>query len=202
MELQNLKLKKMPPPLPDPSMSLPLLVRADAGLKAKASRVEKEVLGLFDQFRSSLLRYLYSVGLRDHDAEEVIQEVFLALFQHLRLDRDRSNLRAWIFRVAYNLGLKRRSAARRTANLVDESVFREWIDPAPNPEQQVNAWQRRDKLMAVFEALPEQDRCCLHLRSEGLRYREIAEALGISLGSVAQSLARSLERLHRADGRL
>ena len=54
-------------------------------------------------------------------------------------------------------------------------------------------------LLAVVQALPEQDRRCLYLRAEGLRYRDITEVLGMSLGAVAQSLARSLERLHRAD---
>jgi RNA polymerase sigma-70 factor (ECF subfamily) len=148
-----------------------------------------------------LLRYLYSLGVREHDAEEVVQEVFLALFQHLRLGRARHSLRGWIFRVAHNLGLKRRGTAWRTINPEDESIFQRQIDPAPNPEQQLDAHQRRERLLAVFRALPEQDRCCLHLRSEGLRYRDIAETLGMSLGSVAQSLARSLEKLRRADGR-
>jgi RNA polymerase sigma-70 factor (ECF subfamily) len=49
--------------------------------------------------------------------------------------------------------------------------------------------------------LPEQDRCCLGLRAEGLRYREIAKVLGMSLGAVSVSLQRSLARLGRADGR-
>jgi len=51
--------------------------------------------------------------------------------------------------------------------------------------------------MAVVEALPEQDRRCLFLRAEGLRYREIAEILDMSLGGVSLSLARSLARLAR-----
>jgi DNA-directed RNA polymerase specialized sigma24 family protein len=38
------------------------------------------------------------------------------------------------------------------------------------------------------------------LRAEGLQYREISHALGISLGTVANALARSLARLHRAEG--
>jgi RNA polymerase sigma-70 factor (ECF subfamily) len=54
--------------------------------------------------------------------------------------------------------------------------------------------------MAVLHALPEQDQACLYLRAEGLRYREIADVLDISLGSVSISLTRSLARLHRADG--
>ena len=183
-------------------MRLPLLVRGANAESAKASTLQEEILALFEHSRAGLLRYLYSMGVRDHDAEEVIQEVFLALFRHLRLGRDQQNLRGWLFRVAHNLGLKHRNAARRTAYPADDSIFHRQIDPGPNPEQQVNARQRQGKLLAVFHALPEQDRCCLHLRSEGLRYREIAEALGISLGAVAQSLARSLDRLHRADGRL
>lgn len=191
----------MPPSVPDPVLTLPLIGRV-AATGLKNSSIEREVLGLFDRSRGSLLRYLYSIGLRGHEAEEIVQEVFLALFDHLRLGRDRRNLRGWMFRVAHNLGLKHRNAAQRMTNPEDESLFLAQIDPGPNPEQQLSARQRQARLLSVFHALPEQDRCCLHLRAEGLRYRAIAEALGISLGSVAQSLTRSLERLHRADGRL
>ena len=58
---------------------------------------------LFDQFRNPLLRYALSLGISVHDAEEVTQEVFLALFRRLQLGRPRKNLRGWIFRVAHNL---------------------------------------------------------------------------------------------------
>ncbi|MGE3179719.1 MAG: RNA polymerase sigma factor [Vicinamibacterales bacterium] len=50
-----------------------------------------------------------------------------------------------------------------------------------------------------MRALPDQDRRCLYLRAEGLRYREIARTLGISLGAVAKSVARGLARLTTAD---
>jgi RNA polymerase sigma-70 factor (ECF subfamily) len=53
--------------------------------------------------------------------------------------------------------------------------------------------------MATVRALPERDQHCLHLRAEGLRYREIAEILEMSLGAVSISLSRSLARLERAD---
>jgi RNA polymerase sigma-70 factor (ECF subfamily) len=183
-------------------MPLPLVVRSAATEPVKDCGLHAEVLSLFEHSRSGLLRYLYSMGLGEHDAEEVTQEVFLALFQRLRVGRAHPNTRGWIFRVAHNLGLKRRSAAWRTKNPEDDGIFRGQIDPAPNPEERLHARQRQEKLLAVFHALPEQYRCCLNLRSEGLRYREIAETLGISLGSVAHSLARSLEKLQRADERI
>ncbi|HXY79048.1 MAG TPA: sigma-70 family RNA polymerase sigma factor, partial [Candidatus Bathyarchaeia archaeon] len=74
-------------------------------------------------------------------------------------------------------------------------------DPAANPEERLLSTQRQQRLWAVMQALPEQDRWCVYLRAEGLRYREIADVIGISLGAVSNSLARSMERLMRADGR-
>ncbi len=169
-----------------------------AAQTSEASPLEREVAGLFDQLRAPVLRYLSSFGLNAQDAEEVVQEVFLALFLHLRQGKPRTNLQAWIFRVAHNLGLKRCQATRRAAESDIEGIAP--ADPSMNPEQEAVSRQRSLRLMAVVRALPEQDRRCLYLRAEGLRYREIVEVLGMSLGAVAQSLERSLARLHRADG--
>jgi RNA polymerase sigma-70 factor, ECF subfamily len=168
---------------------------------SKASEIECEVIGYFDQFRSPLLRYALSLGLSVHDGEEVIQEVFLALFRHLSLGKSRRNLRSWIFCVAHNLALKERQANRRSRDprTTEASVINEQLDPSPNPEEQALSTQRQTRLLAVLRAMPEQDQSCLRLRAEGLRYREIAQVLGMSLGSVSISLTRSLARLMRVD---
>jgi RNA polymerase sigma-70 factor, ECF subfamily len=167
------------------------------------SALEEEVIALFDRFQDRLLRYLMSLGLDAADGEEVVQEVFLALFQHLRRGKSRRNLRAWIFQVAHNLGLKRRERLRRDRQALAEcaALDREahCADPAPNPEDRLAGNQRLQRLWTVLRALPERDQRCLALRAEGLTYREIAEVLGISLGAVSLSLARSLARLTRAD---
>jgi RNA polymerase sigma-70 factor, ECF subfamily len=162
-----------------------------------------EVVELFDEMRDRLLRYLVALGLSTHDGEEIVQESFLLLFQHLRRGKSRENLRGWIFRVARNLALKQRSANQRmvTRNVEFEDAAPEQnVDPGMNPEEVLRTKQRQRQLLAVVVALPEQDQSCLCMRASGLKYREIARALGISLGSVAASLARSLAKLERADG--
>lgn len=161
-----------------------------------AEPLEVEITGLFRQLRNPLLRYLLTLGLAEHDGEEITQDVFLALFQHLRRGGGRQNLRGWLFRVGHNLGLKRRKAMQREVQ--DDLPAAREVDPALNPEEELANAQRQKRLLAVFRALPEQDQSCLALRAEGLRYREIAEVLSISLGSVSMSLARSLARLERA----
>jgi RNA polymerase sigma-70 factor, ECF subfamily len=170
---------------------------------APAIEIENAVIFLFDEFRGRLLRYAISLGIGLQDGEDVIQEVFLSLFRHLRLGRSRSNLRGWIFRVAHHLALKQRnSTQRQQARIASDAL---WVgahaDPAANPEERFGEAQRQQQLLLVFNALPERDRWCLCLRAEGLRYREIADVLGMSLGAVSNSLARSLERLSHVDER-
>jgi RNA polymerase sigma-70 factor (ECF subfamily) len=182
---------------------LPFSTASTAALSATPSEVECEVMNLFDQFRSPLLRYVVSFGIPVHDAEEVTQEVFLSLFRHLQLRKSRRNLRGWIFCVAHNLALKRRYANQRSRDKMtcDWTIAQRQFDPSPSPEEQVSLSQRRRRLLAVLHALPEEDQRCLRLRAEGLRYREISAVLGISLAAVSMSLTGSLARLMRADRR-
>lgn len=174
-----------------------------AGPEARSSGLEIacEVTTLFEQYRDPLLRYAVSFGVPVSDAEEIVQEVFLALFRHLQMGRPRHNLRGWIFRVAHNLTLKRRHANSRfpPAAIEQDGSSVERPDPAANPEDACSEAQRQQRLLAVVRALPEVDQSCLRLRAEGLRYREIARVLGISLGGVSMSIARSLSKLIRAD---
>src|SRR5260370_22326228 len=91
-----------------------------------------EVSDLFEQLRNPLFRYLLSLGLSVQDGAEVIQEVFLALFQHLKSGKARDNLRGWLFRVGHNQALKlRRRHGMRLAPPLGVQV-----DGGPDQEQQ------------------------------------------------------------------
>jgi RNA polymerase sigma-70 factor (ECF subfamily) len=181
------------------SLAFPIAPTARSG---GPSSLDEQVVTLFDQFRAPLLRYLCGFQIPPQDAEEILQEVFLSLFQHLRLRRSEANLQGWIFRVAHNLALKSRLKGKRRAErftyLPDVTAIA--ADQSPGPEEAAAARQRQQRLLAVVHALPEQDQLCLSLRAEGLRYREIAEVLGMSLGAVANSIERSMVRLMRSEG--
>ncbi|HLK65373.1 MAG TPA: sigma-70 family RNA polymerase sigma factor [Bryobacteraceae bacterium] len=164
---------------------------------AEPGSLENEVVALFDQWRGKLLRYTLRIGVTVQDGEEVIQETFLSLFRHLQSGKSRENLQGWLFRVAHNLALRRCQRSRSSPEALD-GLDMAAIDPSPGPEAQFSDSQTRERLLAVVHALPEQDRRCLFLRAEGLRYREIAAVLDISLGAVSLSLSRSLARIGRA----
>jgi RNA polymerase sigma-70 factor (ECF subfamily) len=170
------------------------------GQPASLRAVEEQIIRLFDEVRVPLLRYLSAFPLAIPDAEDVIQEAFLALFRQLQRGKSHPYIRGWLFRAAHNLAIKKavrsRNDVEQAASLiaVEELV----IDPALNPEDQFVFNQTQKRLMSVVRALPQQQRWCLYLRAEGLRYREIAEVLDMSLGAVSLSLERSLAHIARA----
>jgi RNA polymerase sigma-70 factor (ECF subfamily) len=138
-------------------------------------RLDETVIGLFDRLREPLLRYLWSFGLGFADCEEIIQDAFLLLYRHLRSGKPDVNLRGWLFRVVHCLALKRRSQTWREMAVRGEfSAVESSVDSSPSPEDQVLVSQYRERMLAIIDALSEQDRRCLCLRAEGLRYREIA----------------------------
>lgn len=143
---------------------------------------------LYQEWHGALLRYGQSLGLRPADAEDVAQEGFLKLFRHLYEGKPSDNLRGWLFRVVYRDALKK--VSRRPLAIQHEAA-----DETLNPEQRRLVAERKAKVQRVVNALSEQDRACLLLRAQGMRYRDIAARLDISLGSVANSLARSLAKL-------
>jgi RNA polymerase sigma-70 factor (ECF subfamily) len=186
-------------PEPESTADLAVLTVSDAERATARTAIEDRVLLLFDECGTGLRRYVASFGLSIDESEDVVQEVFLSLFRHLLLGRSERNLRGWLFRVAHNLALKQRHAVQRRNSRQSFELPLDRADPSPNPEEQVAEVERQEQAYAVLRTLPARDRRCVYLRAEGLRYREIARVVGLSLGAVAKSLTRSLTRLTNAD---
>jgi RNA polymerase sigma-70 factor (ECF subfamily) len=183
--------------------ALPLDFEASAVPDRAASEpnVQDEVLALFDACAPGLRRYVQSCGLPPDAAEDVVQEAFVALFRHLCLGGSRRNLRGWLVRVCYRSALRQRKRrARRDGREVpwEPRLADVLACSEASPEDQLAADRRQYRLRAVVRALPERDRQCLYLRADGLPYRQIATTLGVSLGTVAKSLARAITRLSSA----
>lgn len=185
---------------PHAALAPPLAIATSLDARADATGlIDAEVLALFDRYERPLLRYAWSLGLSRPDAEDIVQDAFFALFQHLRLGKSRENLPGWLFQVVHNLAGKRRRRNRRIDAWSASGVGTELSGPDSDPEMLMVEAERRRRWRLVLGAMPDRDRRCLLLRAEGLRYRDIASALGVSLGSVAKSITRGIGRLVSAD---
>src|SRR5271156_1539612 len=122
-------------PSDDQEFGLLLAPAATAAQPRNDSELESVVIRLFDQFQGRVLSYILNCGLPFHDAEDVVQETFLALYRHLELGRPRANLNGWLFRVAHNLALKRRRSSLPAGLDRDQHhVLTQQAAPDSNPE--------------------------------------------------------------------
>jgi RNA polymerase sigma-70 factor, ECF subfamily len=162
-----------------------------------ASPLQDQVGQLFLDLREDVYRYLLTLGLYPALAQENTQEVFLRLYSTLKSGEKIENHRAWIFKVAHNQGLKSRVRQDREAPF-DPNLEARIESLEPNPERELLDRERDLRFHRAVEGLSEQQRRCLMLRLEGLRYPEIGSALGISASAVGEFLRRAMARLRRS----
>lgn len=153
---------------------------------------------VLDYYREhvAIRRYLSFLGTNPETAREIVQESFLKLHEHLLANGDRTNLRAWLYRVAHNLARNAQTASHwvRTDSL-DVDAARDACATAASPEQDLLAQERILRLRRAMDALSAAQKECLLLRAEGLKYREIAEVLNVSVSTVGENVQRGLEKL-------
>ena len=163
-----------------------------------ASELHQQVTQLYLDWRDDVYRYLLTLGLHPPQAQEATQEVFLRLYVALRKKEETiRNQRAWVFRVAHNLGLTIR--ARETASVPFEPEMEAVLsDRDRGAESNLIERERLLRMRRAVESLSPQQRQCLHLRAEGLRYREIADVTGVTISTVSEFLRRAVTRLKKA----
>lgn len=165
--------------------------------ETSSAKIEADVEQAYRETRGAICSYLVCLGVPAAQAQEVTQEVYLRLYQTMRKGEQIMSLRAWLFRVAHNLGLKVRSSEKafRTLPLNWEQYM---PAVAESPEQSLLGREKMRKVQEAVATLSPQQRNCLYLRSEGLRYREIADVLGVSSSTVNEFLRRAISRLAEA----
>jgi RNA polymerase sigma-70 factor (ECF subfamily) len=157
------------------------------------SNLELQVTELFRSLHQMVHRYVASLLDSPDQAEDITQEAFVRLYVALREHATVENHRAWVFRVAYNLSIDRLRIEKRWAPLEHEQARDS--TGGLDPEQLMLEQEQDQKLEAAWTRLSPQERQCLDLRAQGLRYQEIANVLGVRSSTVGNSLARGIAKI-------
>jgi RNA polymerase sigma-70 factor (ECF subfamily) len=158
--------------------------------------VHERVEEIYAAERNNIYSYLLYLGVPPQRAQELAQDSFLKLYLKMSKHEPIENPHAWLYRVAYHSVVR----VHQREPVFDElpagqSDAQTPVDTAPDPERALMDRQRKSALVEAIHALSPQQRHCLHLRVQGLRYREIAEAIGISTSAVGEFLRRAVARL-------
>ena len=162
---------------------------------------------LVEKYKRKVFRLAYQVLRDQEEALDVAQEAFVKAFRALPAFKGDSAFYTWLFRITMNVALdRRRQRAARTKSLGAEDVApEEWertaVSGDPDPEDVAAGVERRERIRKGLESLSEHHRTIIILSDiEGLQYREIAEVLGIPMGTVMSRLHHARKRLREVLG--
>ena len=191
--------------LPDPD--LPILLRvADGDVESFGVLVERH--------QARLWRLCERMLGSAEDASEATQEVFLKAYRGCSAFRPTAKVYTWLYRIAVNHCLNRlrrrklasflslaelAPAAKGDDGTGDHRREADWdpADSGPDAERRLADRRRWAVVRAAIDRLPVNQRAVLVLaKLEGLSYREISQALGITESAVESRLVRAMRRLH------
>lgn len=169
---------------------------------------DTEAFGLLvEKYKRKAFRLAYQVLRDQEEALDVAQEAFVKAFRGLPKFKGDSAFYTWFFRITMNLSLdrKRQRAARVRAMGTDDVPPEEWertaVSTEPDPADEAAGTERRARIAQALGTLSEQHRSIIILSDiQGLAYREIAEVLGIPMGTVMSRLHHARKRLRTALG--
>ncbi|MXV50501.1 RNA polymerase sigma-70 factor [Pedobacter sp. HMF7647] len=161
----------------------------------RTGETEKAFEKLFRENFKSLHAYAFSFVKDNESAEEIVQNVFFRIWEkneELALD---SSLKAYLFRSVHNESLNqlKRQKIRKSIHISYES---ENLSASGVASEKVTVSELQHSLQQALLALPQQCRTIFQLsRFDQLKYRQIAEELGISVKTVENQMGKALKIL-------
>jgi RNA polymerase sigma-70 factor (ECF subfamily) len=148
------------------------------------------VTSLFEESYHSFTRLACRGTGNLHRAEELVQDVLTALFAELRRGKTIQSPKAWCL-VVLQRKVNRERRRNQAASILQVDDFDAFAASAPTPPS-----AEPENIPELLAHLTEREQEVMLLRMESLKYREIADVLGISKNTVNALLARGLGKLH------
>lgn len=152
-------------------------------------RLEARFQQLLEQYRAPLARLVAAYEREPAERQDLLQDIWLALWKALPTFRGDCSERTFVYRVAHNRAITHASRRRLPAAPLEDAL--DIPQPGADVEQHVDANRRRALLLAAIRDLPLIQREVVTLSLESLSGREIAEILGITENNVAVRLSRA-----------
>ena len=165
---------------------------------------------LFRQYSPKVEGWFRRQGLGSQEAEDLTQETFLRVHRGMDNFRGASQPTTWIYKIAMNVLLNyhrdRRAGVRIPATesleaagadgwSATQALAAPWHPPVPNPDGSLLDKERLEVLVERLHRLSPRMRECVQFRLRGLKYREIAILLGVSIETVKVHLHNAKKQL-------
>ncbi|MBQ9991797.1 MAG: sigma-70 family RNA polymerase sigma factor [Firmicutes bacterium] len=169
---------------------------------------------LIDRYQQKVYNTAFRMMGNYHDASDCAQEVFLRIFRSIRSFRGESSFSTWVYHITVNVCKDElRSRQRHIEDSIDEMLqtpdgerHKEIASDSPEPSEVYERTEMMERLQELINELEPNYRMILLMREhDEMSYQEIADMLGLSIGTVKSRINRARIALRKkiiADGKL
>jgi len=171
---------------------------------ALIGRCKEGDLSAFDdlvrRYEKQVYNFAYRLTQNYDDASDIATDAFVKVYNSIESFRGDANFSTWLFRIVTNLYLDWRKRSKAHMNipldeyidLEESTVTRQIEDPSPSPLELLEAGERFGVLERAINDLPEYQRIMVFLyHNQGQSYEEIAQVIGLPIGTVKSRLNRA-----------
>lgn len=152
-------------------------------------------ISIFNEYRHKILRICFAYLDDKSFAEDIFQDVLLAIWMGLEKFRNESSYGTWIYRITVNtIFLFNKQQGKKKSERIRENI----IDSSVNEmDKKIGQEKQLEKLYKAISGLEELDRILISLYLEKLKYEEIGSILGISTNHVGVKLSRIKDKIQK-----
>ncbi len=150
------------------------------------------------KYQNRLFRVALGILGDEDTAMDIAQDAFVKAYGHLMKFREDSGLYTWLYRILYNLCIShlRRKKIVSFLSFDDDDESREFVSNLPDPEENFERKEIKNRINEALEKLPERQRSVFIMKQiEGLKHEEIASITGITEGAVKASYFQAVQKL-------
>jgi len=145
-------------------------------------------------YKDKMFRLALRMLTKREEAEDLVQEVLIKLWQQNDRLAEVQNLEAWVIRLTKNQCIDRLRGNTNGHKEWKDGL--DWADSSPLPDARTESADAMHKLQKLMQRLPENQRMVMQLRDvEGMSYQEVGEALEIPLAQVKINLFRARQTM-------
>jgi RNA polymerase sigma-70 factor (family 1) len=155
---------------------------------------------LYKKYSKRLYKFAFSILKSNEDAENIIQDVFLNLWENRQVVEKDSSVKYYVFTIVHNSAISLIRKKARTTQFIEYLKLHQNLNQEPvNVELEYN--ELKDRLDRIISHLPgrQKEVYILH-KVKGLKYQEIAKRLNISENTIENHMSRALKTIREKLG--
>ncbi|MDR0284198.1 MAG: sigma-70 family RNA polymerase sigma factor [Propionibacteriaceae bacterium] len=170
----------------------------------RVARFERDALPFINQLYGAAIK----LTRHQSDAEDLIQETYAKAFTSFHQFQEGTNLRTWLYRILTTTYINTYRKAQRSPKLASHPDVEDWQlaraeshagQPTASAEMEALGRLTDSRIVDAMKSLKEEYRYAVYLADvEGFAYKEIADILGIPVGTVMSRLSRGRAQLRQA----